>query len=200
MKFGALPYKYSERKLKNYTREYVSKKGIWKYGCRYWNFWYTKYPGPALIWEGGPVCFSRFHWQFLAQKGLGHKTVWWTLWDISAVYKAIFLWGPHFPGFWPLPSSPMSSIVLNLVTPPKNDITLSQISPYPYRIANHRNFHIFHFQKRIETIRRNMVMPHYHKLSPLSKHNYKMSMVLALSLSNKTFKDRCLQHIRWIKL
>ena len=26
-----------------------------------------KEPGPPLIWEKGPVCFSRFYWRFLAQ-------------------------------------------------------------------------------------------------------------------------------------
>ena len=26
-----------------------------------------KEPGPPLIWEGGPVCFCRFCWRFLAQ-------------------------------------------------------------------------------------------------------------------------------------
>ena len=33
--------------------------------CNPENWVLLKYPGPALIWEGGPVCFCRFYWRFL---------------------------------------------------------------------------------------------------------------------------------------
>ena len=33
-------------------------------------FWkLLRYPGPPLIWEGGPACFSRFYWLLLKYPG-----------------------------------------------------------------------------------------------------------------------------------
>ena len=41
-----------------------------------------KEPGPSLIWEGGPVCFSRFYWRFLAKK---LKILWKPNWNWNSV-------------------------------------------------------------------------------------------------------------------
>ena len=50
-----------------------------------------KHPGPPLIWEGGPVCFSRSYWRFLAQNWKSYENQIQNQWGKTHLFSYIDL-------------------------------------------------------------------------------------------------------------